>query len=513
MRVTALGHAGLKVETGRATLLCDPWFSPEGCFQASWFQYPDNQHLLTPDLLRPAAVVISHEHLDHVDPWFLARVPSDVPVIIPRYPSNVLPRKVLAGGSREVIEVSPWESVEPAEGVRVFFVSEESPMNHDSAMVIVGDGHSLLNMNDARLSPSQLRSIRAEVGGTVDAFALQAAGASWYPICYEYPAERIRETSLNKRLAKLSYVARAIRIVEPGVALPFAGPPCFLDEELFEHNRHLGEEGIFPDQDQAVGWLKERAITKSEVLLPGDVWDVEEGAKSGAPEWQEFSLGDRQGYLADYAARRRSQVQAVRSRYPEPGESLWDPFREYFSHVLAMSPYFNERIGMRVGFDITGAGGGSWAVDFRSGSEGIFPEMGDCQYVYRLESRWLPPILERKVPWEDFFLSLRFRAWRHPDLYNDHLLGLLKFAWPEALEAVEQYETSAHAEETILVRNEGKTYRIQRYCPHAGQDLRETAELLPGGVIRCLGHHYEFDLETGQCLTGRVSPLRSERLE
>ena len=32
MKVTALGHAGLKVETGQAMLLCDPWFSPEGCF-------------------------------------------------------------------------------------------------------------------------------------------------------------------------------------------------------------------------------------------------------------------------------------------------------------------------------------------------------------------------------------------------------------------------------------------------------------------------------------------------
>jgi UDP-MurNAc hydroxylase len=35
MRVTALGHAGLKVETSRATVLVDPWLSPEGAFQAS----------------------------------------------------------------------------------------------------------------------------------------------------------------------------------------------------------------------------------------------------------------------------------------------------------------------------------------------------------------------------------------------------------------------------------------------------------------------------------------------
>jgi len=61
MKVTHHGHAGLKVETARATLVCDPWFSREGAFQASWFQYPDNSHVLTPELTTPAAVVISHE--------------------------------------------------------------------------------------------------------------------------------------------------------------------------------------------------------------------------------------------------------------------------------------------------------------------------------------------------------------------------------------------------------------------------------------------------------------------
>jgi UDP-MurNAc hydroxylase len=68
MRVTALGHAGLKVETRSAALLIDPWFSPEGALQGSWFQYPDNSHLIDPTLFQATAVVISHEHLDHVDP-------------------------------------------------------------------------------------------------------------------------------------------------------------------------------------------------------------------------------------------------------------------------------------------------------------------------------------------------------------------------------------------------------------------------------------------------------------
>jgi UDP-MurNAc hydroxylase len=117
------------------------------------------------------------------------------------------------------------------------------------------------------------------------------------------------------------------------------------------------------------------------------------------------------------------------------------------------------------------------------------------------------------MPWEDFFLSLRFRAWRDPDLYNDHLLGLLKFARREALDAVERYETSMVADERIIIHADGRSYRVQRYCPHAGNDLLESGEVLPGGILRCLAHHYEFSLDTGACINGTCTPLEIERVE
>ena len=512
MKITALGHAGLRVETSRATILIDPWFSPEGAFQASWFQFPDNSHLIKPELFEPTAIVISHEHLDHVDPWFLSRVPPHVPVVFPRYPSPVLRHKVELGGPRTIIEVSPWERVDLAEGTNVFFVSEESPMNHDSAIVIQGDGQVLLDLNDARLFPVQFRGIRQEVGGTIDLFAFQGAGASWYPMCYPYPEERQRQLSLQKRLAKFAYAASGIRVVEPRTALPFAGPPCFLDPEIFQHNDEM-ESGIFPDQQQVADWLAGQGIANTVVLLPGDGWDLSARVKDPDHAWDRFSLTNKTEYLQSYAELRQSQIADVRARYPEPDESLWEPFREYFRGLLAMSAYFNSRVGMQVGFDITGPGGGQWSVDFRPGSEGVREELGECGYTYRFSSRWLPPLLSGATPWEDFFLSLRFEAWRNPDVYNDHLLGLLKFGEPEALDAVEEFETSMDSDERITIHADGKTYSIGRYCPHAGNDLLNTAEVLPGGIIRCLAHHYEFDLQTGRCVNGNCSPLDVEPLE
>jgi UDP-MurNAc hydroxylase len=512
MRVTALGHAGLKVEVAGSTVLIDPWFSPEGAFQASWFQYPDNSHLLDPSLLNPDAILISREHLDHVDPWFLARVPPSVPVVIPRYPSPVLRGKVESAGPRTIREVPPWEPVEVADGIGVFFVSEESPMNHDSAIVVQAEGRTILDLNDARLSPVQFRSIKQKAASQIDLFAFQGAGASWYPMAYRYSEERKGALSTQKRLAKLAYVASSVKLLDPIAALPFAGPPCFLDPDLFRHNDEM-EEGIFPDQQQVAAWLAGRSIDNTVVLLPGDTWDVDNRAKESDPVWEGFSFADRRPYLEEYAERRRRHLQAALARYPEPQESLWQPFRAYFERLLSMSPYFNRKIGMRVGFDVTGPAGGAWAVDFRPGSEGVFKGDGECGYRYRFDSRWLPPILRGEVPWEDFFLSIRFQAERHPDLYNDHLLGLLKFAEQEALDAVEDFETSMSFDERITIHAEGRSFSVARYCPHAGNDLQDTGEVLPGRVLRCLAHHYEFSLDTGRCLNGTGLELDVEPLE
>jgi UDP-MurNAc hydroxylase len=502
MKITMLGHAGLKVETlAGATVLCDPWLSPEGCFQGGWFPFPDNAHLLTDErLLRPDAVLLSHARQDHADPWLLDRLHPDVPIYIPRPAARVLRETILRGSPRRIVPVEEWEEVEVAPGVVAFFVGEP-PMNGRSAIVVRADGRTLLDMSDARLFPVQLREIRSKVGGTVDAFAFQGVGASWYPMVYGYQAERAAWLSKKKRLSALLYCQKAMKVVEPGVGLPFAGPPAFLDPDLFPHNAQQEGEGSLPDPQQVADWLAKRGITATAVLLPGDAWDAEAADKVPDPHWDGFSFADRWDHLRDYAARRRPQLDAVLARFLEPRESLEGPFRAYMENLLSMSPYFNGRIGMRVGFDVRGPGGGEWTVDFRPGHEGVYPGLEGCAYRYTFESRWLPPILDGRISWEDLFLSLRFAAWREPDQYNEHLRVLLTLADRDALRAVEEFEATPMDERRITIHSEGKVYSVSRYCTHAGGDLLEAGEVLPGGVLRCLVHFYEFDLRSGECDT------------
>lgn len=506
MEIVALGHAGLQINGSAGTVLIDPWFSPEGAFLGSWFPFPDNATLIDTLPRDPAAVVITHEHLDHVDPWILSKLSPEVPLVIPRYPASELKRKLALAGRHPIIELDAWQRQALAEGFDAFVVPEASPMNHDAGVVIIADGHSLVNLNDARLFPVQLRRIRSEVGGHVDALTAQGAGASWYPVVYDYDDARMAELRAAKRRAKLGYLASTIEILDPSVALPFAGPPCFLDDSL----RHLNSEidhGIFPTQREVAAWLEAERGLETTILLPGDRWDTERVRKIENPAWVGFWDHDFDEYIDAYARRRKPNLEAVHARYPAPVESLDQSVRDYFEHLLSMSEYFNEQIDMRVGFDITGPGGGAWTVDFRSASRAVTAGVADVNYLYRFESKWLPPILNGTVPWEDFFLSMRFYVTRKPDLYNDHLLGLLKFADARALTAVEEAERGLDLETMMTVECDGTNYTISRYCPHAGNDLLETGETLRGGIIRCLAHHYDFDLTTGECINGRSKPL------
>jgi UDP-MurNAc hydroxylase len=163
---------------------------------------------------------------------------------------------------------------------------------------------------------------------------------------------------------------------------------------------------------------------------------------------------------------------------------------------------------MTVRFEVSGPGGGVW--DAHIGPDRVFVDLdgGDCHADYRLvlDGRWLDGVVSGRTRWEELLLSLRFTARRQPDRYNDYLVGLLKHADRAALRAIEEFEAARDPEETIEITVDGQRLQISRFCPHAGEDLAETAVVI-NGVLRCLGHNFEFDLTTGSCLNARSDPL------
>ncbi|MCW2847079.1 MAG: Rieske (2Fe-2S) domain protein [Marmoricola sp.] len=521
-RVTGLGHAGLRIDVPDTGLrvLADPWFTRSGAFLGSWFPFPDNAHLDGPDLRDVDVVVVSHEHLDHLDLDLVGGLPAHVPVVVPRYPSTIIERRLRAAGHHNVVVLDPWERYPLGDaGDWLCVIPEQCPMSHDAAVLFSLAGRSVLHTNDARISLAQARRAVSEVGAPIDLMGLQMSGASWHPVCYEYDDEDRARISESKRLGKFAAVRRLVRGVRPRMVMPYAGPPVFLDDDLFEHSTGLHGPGIFPDQHEALGWLLERLPQQQGTyLLPGDAIELDGLEVTRDPEWADFSLTgpvvQRRAYLTAYAERRRPAIEAVWAAHPVPedGSGLGEAFREHLESLATLSSYFLARIGMVLRFEVTGPAGGTW--DAHLGPERIRVDLdggaGHADYRLRLESRWLAGVVSGHTRWEELLLSLRFSARREPDHYNDYLVGLLKHADLAALRAVERYEAARDPQDVTVVAVGAERRTVSRYCPHAGEDLAETAVVVDGPsgpVLRCLGHNFEFDLQTGECVNARCDPL------
>jgi nitrite reductase/ring-hydroxylating ferredoxin subunit len=509
--VVFLGHAGMAVEADRFRILIDPWLSPAGAFLGSWHQFPRNDHLDVPGLLKADWVAVSHEHLDHMDPWVLGQLPPKTRVLIPEYPASTFRDRITAlAGGRSVIELKPWQRLPlDSAGSWITAIPESSPMCHDSALLVVADGRSVLHCNDARLTAAQARRAKHMAGGRLDMMAVQAALATWHPICYEYSSEEIARISVEKRISKLRAVHRLVRATEPTLAVPFAGPPCFLDPELRRFNATLGPDGLFCDAEAAVEWLAEHLPAQQwAAFRPGDRLDLETGERLADPVSAEFSYTvGIEDYLDRYAADRGGAIAAELAAFPAPGPEFGGLMTEHFSRLGTLSEYFLARVDMTVRFVVTGVG--TWDVAVRPGGVNVAPAADDTKPGYRIvvDGRWLAAVLTGCIAWEDLLLSLRLSLSRDPDVYNDHFVGLLKHANAPALAAVEMYETGRDESERITVSSDGSAYEIPRYCPHAGEDLSVGA-IVEDGRLHCLGHNFVFDLQTGRCLNARCDPLR-----
>jgi UDP-MurNAc hydroxylase len=346
-------------------------------------------------------------------------------------------------------------------------------------------------------------------GGRLDLMAVQTSGASWHPICYEYPADLRRTIEASKRSSKFRAVQALVRAAAPRLAVPFAGPPCFLDPVLQHHNSSIPRPGIFPDQAQATEWLGHCLPAQAvQDFRPGDVLDLDSGDVEPDPVSATVRYGDVEEYVARYANDRSAALAGIYAQHPEPGPGLDAMFDEHFRRLGKLSPWFLSRIGLTMRFEVTGPNGGRWDVSM--GPDRLDVDLrGRARqpgYRLRVDGRWLRPVLAGEQAWEDLLLSLRFSAWREPDVYNDYLVGFLKHANAPALRAVEDYETGRDPGDRLRVETDGVTYEIDRYCPHAGEDLGESG-VIQDGVMRCLAHNFEFDLASGECRNARCTPL------
>ncbi|HWG99874.1 MAG TPA: Rieske 2Fe-2S domain-containing protein [Pilimelia sp.] len=515
MRITGTGHAGMRIDTAAGSILTDPWVNP--AYFASWFPFPDNSRLDWEHLGQVDYLYVSHLHRDHFDAEHLARhVSKKATVLLPQYPTSELEDELRALGFTRFLRTRSNEVTELDGGLKVMIQALTSPTDGpigDSSLWVEHDGVRLLNQNDAR--PADL-DVFARLG-QVHAHLLQFSGAIWYPMVYELPAAAKAAFGKQKRERQYDRTWRYIRDLGASHVFPIAGPPCFLDDELWHLNDLGGDEGnIFPDQWHFLAEYAKVGGDNGVVLLPGSVAELTVDdcrVSHPVPDLAEF-FARKDEHLRAYQERQRPVIAAAKATWRHPELDVLKELKRRLEPLLEESVYLADGVGGPVRFDLVGYDGESVEsilVDFPN-REVRHAADEKVRYRFRTQRALVEHLLHiGEVDWvNSLFLSCRFSAARIGQ-YNEYVYAFFKCLSEERLQYAEgwydEHHRTADAEDITL-----GDWRVQRRCPHLKADLTRFG-IVEGDVLTCQLHGWRFDLPSGRCLTSVGHRVRAHRVD
>jgi UDP-MurNAc hydroxylase len=512
----------MRIDTPAGSILTDPWVNP--AYFASWFPFPDNSELDWESLGKVDYLYVSHLHRDHFDHEHLKRfIDKKATVLLPAFPTSEMEDELREVGFTKFIKTVSNEVIELDGGLKVMIQALTSPTDGpigDSSLWVEYDGLRLLNQNDAR--PTDLSEF-AKLGH-VHAHMLQFSGAIWYPMVYELPEAAKAAFGKQKRERQFDRTWRYIDDLKASWVFPIAGPPCFLDDELWQFNDIFGDEGnIFPDQSV---FLREyRAIGRDNavVLLPGSVATLTADdctVTHPVPDLDEF-FANKEQYLRDYRERKRAVIDAAKASWAHPEIDVLAELKRRVEPLLEESIYLAKGVGGPVRLDLLADDNDtvvtSIVVDFPAKEVRLAADE-KVRYRFRTRKALVENLLASgEVDWvNSLFLSCRFSAARIGQ-YNEFIYSFFKCLSEERLQYAEgwydEHERAIESESiTLRDRTTGVDWEVQRRCPHLKADLTRFG-IADDGTLTCQLHGWRFDLESGRCLTSVGHKLRARRAD
>ncbi len=509
MDITFLGQAGLFIRTRAGSILCDPWFNP--AYFASWFPFPANYRIDPQSIGNPDYLYISHLHHDHFDPAFLqAHVSKDAKVLLPDYPVNDLERELRDLGFHRFIKTRDLEPIE-VDGLLFTIVSLTSPTDGpigDSALVVDDGETRIFNQNDAHpLDADVLRAL-----GPFDAHFLQFSGAIWFPMVYRFREQAMQALIRRKRDQQSRRALRYASQVGATHVFPTAGPPCFLDDDLFGLNDLPDAVGptIFLDQSVFLEYMREHEDDRGHLVIPGSVIGLAgPGCEVSHPVTDSelrAIFEDKEAYLRSYQDHMRPVIEAERAKWPRGKVDILESMRRLLEPLLEKADHTCAGVNARVLFS---CGADEVVVDFLERRVYRW-EAQQCRFRFFIAPELMEAVLESgEEDWvNSLFLSCRFEAERDGK-YNEYVYNFFKCLAYERLQYLEGYYAENTGTDEMW---ECAGYRVQRRCPHMKADLTEFGQY-DDGVLTCMMHGHQFDLATGRCLTSDDLRLRTEPID
>jgi len=514
MQALSIGHAGILIRTRGVTIACDPWFIP--AFFGSWFVFPRNDQLaddIMHDVCNPNFLYISHLHGDHFDAEFLrTRMNKDTTILLPDFPTREMEREFNKLGFKKFERLINTQERVIAPGVTVAIHAETSITDGpagDSALVVSDGDARLVNQNDCRTN--DLGALASH--GHVDLHWLQFSGAIWYPMVYDMDDAKKKQLCIDKVNSQFSRAIKYVESLNATTVVPSAGPPCFLDPDLFALNMVTGDESsIFPDQTEFQRRLAEADNYAAATCIPGTSFTVVGGAVTveqplpGDEITRIFS--HKADYLRTYQTDWAQWLIDAKKTWTSANTDLISTLKLWWEPLMSLAPNVREGIN---GNCLLNAGDLDIYINF---VDGIVEPYTDQEISYRFTiARGLVEnvVAQRAGDWSNsLFLSCRFTAWRTGE-YNEYIYNFFKSLSVERMirteaEATTKLKGVFSNEDDIVIGN----YLVQRRCPHRNADLSVFGEI-DGDELVCTLHGWRFNVETGVCTSSAERPIRIQK--
>jgi UDP-MurNAc hydroxylase len=345
---------------------------------------------------------------------------------------------------------------------------------------------------------------------------LQFSGAIWYPMVYDFPEKMKLAVGRKKRVDGMGRAYRYIQMLAPRVVVPSAGPPCFLDEDLFAFNDVDREvTNTFPDQTVFLEYLAEQGAAghgavDGRLMVPGSVAELTPECftvQHPFPDGQVQAIfSQKQQYLREYQRRQWPMIQREHASWTSGKVDVLAELKAWFEPLLAQADYICAGIHDIVLLDLGELG---IVLDFRERQVRQW-DGEEWAYRFRIQRALVERCIERHYEdWvNELFLSCRFEASRK-GTYNDYIYTFFKCLSEERI----QYAEGFYAEHGPTQGTwEAAGYRIQKRCPHMKADLARFA-VIEDGVLTCRLHNWQFELATGRCLTSTGHTLFAKPVE
>ncbi len=509
MRVTSLGHAGFYIETAKGSILCDPFFNP--AYFGSWYPFPANDQLDIAPYVNPDYLYLSHTHLDHFDEDFLRdHVSKDATVLLPDHPLGLVEKWLRKLGFTNFVQTKNAVPID-VNGLKVMICALVAPADGplgDSGLCIDDGEIKLFDQNDSR--PVEFAAL--EQFGPFDIHLLQYSGAIWYPMVYRFPQKMKDALSSKKRRTQMERALRYAQQIGAPHIVPSAGPPCFLDDDLYYLNDFDRDPtNIFPDATVFLELVAEAGFTTGHLTIPGTVLEVAPGTVMATHPIPDEDVAkiftEKRAHIDAYKARQQPALDALKASWPRGEVEILPALKEWLEPVLELADQTSVGVDERLLLDLGPEN--QIVIDFIDRK--VHAHDGEeCKFRFTMDPALVEYcIIHHEEDWVNhIFLSCRFEAERRGQ-YNEFLYSFFKCLSPERIEYAEGYYVEQRPDQQLI---ECEGYMIQRRCPHLKADLTRFGEV-EGGVLTCTLHGWQFDMATGKCLTSDDRKLFSKKIE